>query len=105
LGAQGAAPEEERGAGDAVVDELGGGDQVDEPGEDGGGAVGDLQEGEEGDGEDGEDGVDWDAVAGCSTDGLVGVVFRWLWLKGTCLVRILGALPSSARPKSDRDAQ
>ena len=43
--AEGAAPEKERGAGDAVVDELGGGDQVDEPGEDGGGAVGDLQEG------------------------------------------------------------
>lgn len=66
MGAQGAAPAEESGAGDAVVDELRGGDEVHEPGEDGSGAVGDLQEGDEGDGEDGHDGVDWDAVAGCS---------------------------------------
>lgn len=71
MGAEGAAPAEEGGAGEAVVDELGGGDQVHEPGEDGGGAVGDLQEGEEGDGENGEDGVNWDAVAGCSVDVLV----------------------------------
>ena len=42
MGAQGAAPAEEGGAGYAVVDELGGGDEADEPGEDGGGAVGDL---------------------------------------------------------------
>lgn len=81
LGTEGAAPEEESGAGDAVVDELGGGDQVDEPGEDGGGAVGDLQEGEEGNGEDGEDGVDWDSVAGCSVGVLAGVFLRWLWLR------------------------
>lgn len=52
MGAQGAAPHEKGEAGDAVVDELRGGDEVDEPGEDGGGAVGDLQEGDEGDCED-----------------------------------------------------
>ena len=45
LGAESTAPAEEGGAGDAVVDELGGGDEVDEPGEDGRGAVGDLEEG------------------------------------------------------------
>lgn len=83
--AQGAAPAEEGGAGDAVVDELRGGDQVDEPGEDGGGAVGDLQEGDEGDGEDGQDGVDGDAVAGCS--------LRCQW--GDCLYCDLKVLTSS----------
>ena len=81
MGGERAAPHEESQAGDAVVDELGGGDQVDEPGEDGGGAVGDLQEGEEGDGEDGEDGVDWDAVTRCAVDVLAGVCLRWLWLR------------------------
>jgi hypothetical protein len=52
LGAEGTAPAEEGGTGNAVVNELGGSDKVYEPGEDGCGAVGDLQEGEEGDGED-----------------------------------------------------
>ena len=52
MGAQGAAPHEEGQAGYAVVDELRGGDEVYEPGEDGGAAGRDLQESEEGDGED-----------------------------------------------------
>jgi hypothetical protein len=45
LGFEGAAPAEEGCAGDTVVDELGGGDEVYEPGEDCCGAVGDLEEG------------------------------------------------------------
>lgn len=77
MGAEGAAPAEECGAGEAVVDELGGGDEVDEPGEDGCRAVGDLQESEEGDGEDREDGVNWDAVPGCSVD-----VLAWWFFDG-----------------------
>lgn len=102
---EGFAPAEEGEAYDAIVDELRGGDEVDEPVEDSGGAAGDLEEGDEGDDEDGEDAVDWDAVAGCSGFGQWCCFAGLIWDEKTYLVKILGALPSSARPKSERVAQ
>ena len=71
LGDGGFVEAEVRDAHDDVVDDAAGGDEVDEPGEDLRGAVGELQEGEEGKAHGDEETPEWDAVGGaCVRDGV-----------------------------------